>query len=423
MNFKLVLSISIILLLSSCTLYEQEVVDDNSGLATIYIETDDGEDITSKTTYKSAMFTLRNSDGYILNYDTCRIRGRGNSTWFHPSLEKKPYQINFEDKVAMLDFPEDKRWILLANTTDKTMLRNDTALYLSRISNLEYTPESDFIQLYLNNSYNGVYQITQKVEETDSRVQIGDEGYLLEVTQYYTLKPSDIYFVTEREYWGSRFDGTGDLVICIKSPDISIGDSKYSYITEYINLIEEILYSDNFSDPEEGYRKYLDIDSFVDWFLINEISKNIDSRFFSSCYMTLVPGEKLKMGPVWDFDIAFGNCDYIGSDRDPEGFWVGSSIWINRLLQDPYFLGLVRERFDYFYSKKTEILDHIDGRALYIDAAQEKNYDRWETLGVYLWPNYEYPATYPEEIYNLKTWISDRFEWLKSINDTTTYIP
>jgi len=138
----------------------------------------------------------------------------------------------------------------------------------------------------------------KKVEESDHRVVIGDDGYLLEIDQLERLDSDDVYFRTDH------------FLINIKEPDTEYNSVKYTYVSGLINEFEEVLMGSNFKHPQSGYAKYIDIDSFIDWYLISEITKNQDSRSFSSIFLNVIPGQKIKMGPLWDFDLAFGNVDY-----------------------------------------------------------------------------------------------------------------
>jgi hypothetical protein len=157
----------------------------------------------------------------------------------------------------------------------------------------------------------------------------------------------------------------------------------------------------------------MDVDSFVDWYLINEITKNVDSKSFSSIFFNVVPGEKIKMGPLWDFDLSFGNVDYAGDDfPTPEGFWVKDNPWFARLFTDSAFLEKVKTRFAYFKNNQNVIMDKIDAFAIKLNLAQQENDNKWETLGKYVWPNPVVFDTYTEEVAHLKTWYSQRMKWL-----------
>ena len=179
----------------------------------------------------------------------------------------------------------------------------------------------------------------------------------------------------------------------------------------YVIQTENVLYSEEFSDPVNGYSKYIDVDTFVDWYLINEISKNNDAIFFSSVYMNYVSGGKLKMGPIWDFDIAFGNINY-NNNHKIDGFWVKNALWIERLFQDKFFVEKVKSRYNYFYKNKNTILNKSKFYSSQIENARINNESIWKILGRYVWPNNVTYSSFEEEQDYLEKWISDRMDWL-----------
>lgn len=325
-----------------------------------------------------------------------KIKGRGNTTW---ELPKKPYKIKFDEKTSLLGEPADKEWVLLANYTDKTALRNETAFDMGRISNLDYTNRTHFVEVILNGVYNGTYQLGEQLKISKDRVNVGDDGYLLEIDA--KAAADDITFKVAHI----------EQPINIKEPELKFEEDAYNYVVQYLERADASLFSENFTDPINGYRKYLDVESFVDWYLINEITKNNDARFYSSCYMNLSHDGKLKMGPLWDYDIAFGNVNYNGNDS-PEGFWILRVPWYNRLFQDTAFVQKVKERFDYFYNNRDKIYSKINDNANYLKYSIIENNNKWGTLYNYTWPNNTIWGSYQNEIQSMKIWIEKRFEWL-----------
>ena len=364
-------------------------------LPILSINTENSSPIVSKDDYVNGIFEISSEDENLTA--DIKIRGRGNSTWSFP---KKPYQIKFGSKETVLGMLKDKKWILLANYSDKTMLRNEVALNLSRFSNLDWTPNSRFLELFVNNEYLGVYQIVQKVEESSNRVNLGDNGYLLEVDQLSRLDPDDVYFRTNKYLFN------------IKEPSLDEGDNQFDIIKNYIQLTEKTLLGDNFTDPVEGYAKYIDVDSFVDWYLINEITKNNDAIFYSSVYMNYMPGGKLKMGPVWDYDLSLGNINY-NNNETTDGFWIKKAVWYSRLFEDPNFIAKVKKRFNHFYDNRNLFQEQVNSNSVYLNQSQERNFYKWPILGTYVWPNYVFYSTYNEEVKYLKEWLDERLEWLK----------
>ena len=375
-------------------------LDSFTKLPVILINTENESDITSKEEYVKGELTFIGKDYQNPNFSkSIKIRGRGNFTWQQP---KKPFQIKFNKKVSLLDMPEDKKWIFLANFVDKSMSRTAIAFQMGYLSNLDWTAKSEFSEVFLNNKYIGTYQISEKVEEDNHRVNIGENGYLLEVDQIDKIDDEDVYFKTPR-----------NILFNIKSPDIILNSDEYNYIKNYISDVENILYAQNFDGDK--LKKFIDTDSFVEFYLINEISKNNDAAFWSSTYLTLKPGEKLKMGPIWDFDVAFGNIN-INENWLTSGWHMKkNSRWIKMMFRDEIFIKKVKERFNYFYGNKDRILNFSNELSKKLHKSRYENDKVWKTLGYYYFPQYAYDfSSFKEEHQYLNNWITERFEWLKS---------
>lgn len=374
-----------------------------TGLPIVYINTEGDEAITSKEEYLNASIRIvedvhTRGAGDVWE-DSVRIKGRGNSTW---SLPKKPYKLKFDKKQSLLGEPKDKEWVLLANYTDKTSIRNELAFFMSRMSQLEYTNRTHFVELVLNNVYVGTYQLGEQLKISKDRVDVGGDGYLLEIDA--KAAADDVTFNVKHI----------SKPINIKDPDVEMGGEAYNYVVEYVQKVDSVLYAANFMDPTEGYAKYIDVSSFVEWYLINEIAKNNDASFWTSCYMNLSRGGKLKMGPIWDFDIAFGNINYNGNNT-PEGFMIkNKASWYARLFKDENFVAKVKERFNYYYENKNVLFDEVNENASYLKYSVVENNAVWNTLYEYTWPNYAIWGSYDNEVAYLKQWIEARMEWLKA---------
>ena len=373
-----------------------------TGLPIMWIETEGRTPITSKEEYLQAHMRLvedvvTRAPGETIEADL-EIKGRGNSTWV---MNKKPYRLKFAEKVSLLDEPKDKSWVLLASYYDKTFLRNKLAFHISSLSNLDYTPKSHFVELMLNGRYNGTYELCEKIKVSENRVNVGKDGYLIEIDALSKDESDAVTFTTEHI----------DQPVSIKEPDVVIGDDQYTFIKEYVIKAESVLYSDNFLDQSIGWQEYLDMDSFVDWYIVNEISRNNDAWRWSSSFMNLKSGGKLKMEPVWDFDRSFGNAQEF-NNFETEGFWLNNIGWYSRLFQDPAFINKVKERFSFFYNHKDYLLDMVNVDAQYLKYAMIENNNRWNTLYTDIYPNYDIWGSYMNEVQNLKVWFSKRIDWL-----------
>lgn len=375
-----------------------------TGLPLMQIYTEGGVPITSKEYYLNAHMTLSEdvvtrAPGDVLEADL-QIKGRGNSTWHR--WPKKPYRLKFNDKVSLLGEHKDRSWVLIANYADKSALRNHTALYLGKISNLDYTPSSHFVDLFLNGRYDGTYEVSEKIKISNHRVAVGDDGFLLEVDARAPREEDSTYFYVAHM----------TNPINIEDPEVVNGDDNYNYAYSWVATADAVLYSENFTDPTYGWRAYFDMDSFVDWYLINEITHNPDATMLYSCFMHFKRGGKIHMGPIWDFDLAFGNTDYW--ERGPYNYWIKKSDWIIRMFKDPAFKARVKERYDYFYSRKADIMREIDATAVYLKGSVEENENRWHTFYEYVLPNYEIWGSYMNEVQSVKQWLHLRMDWLKT---------
>jgi hypothetical protein len=355
-------------------------------------------------------YTIYDITGEKLSGNT-DIKGRGNSTWDMP---KKPYSLKLTAKASLLGMFTHKRWNLLANYSDKTLLRTETAFKMGEIleDGLTWTPRSRQVQFYLNNKYQGMYQLVEAIKIDENRVNIKEiskknpqRGYILEID---VREGEAFHFTTTRGVVFNCSDPDEDLNVTINEDTRTI----FEKITEDVQHVEDVLYSNAFSDPDEGYRKYLDVDSFIDWYLVNEVTKNNDAIFYTSVFMYYDPNkEKYCMGPVWDFDISLGNYkDQPGEYSD--GFYIKNAKWIHRLFEDPAFVLEVKERWN---TKKNELFalqQYVDERSAYLNDAQTQNFRKWDILGSPVWPNVVVPGSYQGEINYLKSWLADRLTWL-----------
>lgn len=382
--------------------------DQFTGLPIIYVNTN-GVAIDSKEDYVEGVASIIGGENYPdLVEAEMKIKGRGNSTWWQGGVwGKKPYQIKFDDKTEVLNIPKDKKWVLLAELSDKSLIRNKISREMGDISRFDYVPKAEYVELFINDQHAGTYLIGQKVEESKNRVNVGDKGYLIEIDQTNRIDEDDVYFTTEG--W-SKFPSN---LFNIKEPSLELNSSEYNLIKNHIIDFEEALFGDNFTDADLGYRAFIDLDSFIDWYLINEICKNQDAATYSSIYFNYIPGEKIKMGPLWDFDLAYGNVDYSNATY-PEGFHIKSNPWYKRMFEDPYFNSLVKDRFLYYETNLDMLLNKIDLIEKYLEKSQQKNFEIWPILGQYVWPNPVYYDTHHEEVEHLKDWIEQRMTWLKT---------
>ena len=325
--------------------------------------------VVSKDNYVDGSLIVNSNGKFDLQPDAIplQIKGRGNSTWDMP---KKPYRLKFKTKTGMLGLPAAKNWVLLANYSDKSLVRNSIAFEMARQFGSDYAPHGRYVEVFMNKEYLGSYTLCEQVEVNPGRVDITElkakdngadvitGGYLLELDQRLDAP--------------KYFRSSQDLPFTIKSPD-AISDAQLAYITDYVNQTEKALFSADFADADKGYAKFINVDSFIAWFLVKEIMKDSDAKDFSSDFYYKERGGKLGMGPVWDFDLSGGNTDYTDAGL-PTGWWIKDSKWFSRLFQDPAFKAKVKARWLALKAGAIpNIFASIDRGAAYLDLSQKQN--------------------------------------------------
>lgn len=386
-----------------------------TNLPTIYISTVDGQLIMDCDTWVPATVNILSVDPTEQLNILTEIRGRGNSTW---GMDKKPYRIKLALKSNLLNLPaKEKNWVLLANYADKTLLRNAVAYKISALLGFDFTPSVRFVDLVLNNEYQGCYLVTDQIEVNSKRVSINkldsvditepkiSGGYLLEIDGFAEGEP--VWFATDK-----------GMKITVKSPasDV-IRSSQLAYIKNYISDFENRLFSADFTDPVKGYRCKVDTMSLVNWYIACELTGNPDS-FWSTYIYKKRSDDKLYFGPMWDYDIAFNNDNRLGdiSQKLMRQVAFDSRVWIQRLSQDKWFLNTVLQRWKTLEGNGLSgiLTNYINATSAYINQSQQLNFQKWNVLNtrVYL-ENYLFP-TYPQGVDYLKSFIDSRIGFLNS---------
>ena len=401
--------------------YTVTVTNKSSGIPSVYINTEGGAPILDKENYVEATIKI-DGDGKYDNFEgKTSIRGRGNSTWEMP---KKPYKLKLDKEAPLFGMNSHREWAVLANYFDKTFLRNITAFEISRIAEMSWTPSSVSFELYLNEAYQGVYAMTEQVRVSKERFDIelvkptdisGEAltgGYFLELDFHFdeTYK-----FKTER----------AKLPIMFKDPKKPTVE-QFNYVQSYYNLAEEVLYSENYKDSENGYRKYIDVESFINYYIVQELSKNVDGNMRGSCFMAIRRNGKIEQPLVWDFDLAFGNADYITWEQGAtsagwDGWYIKTcSPWFDRLFEDPQFVEELKDRWNELKPQLDKLPSFIKEHALMLDDAQTRNFSTKETNGAGWdinkvdWNTSRVSGSYKAEINYLVTFVEKRIGWLDS---------
>jgi len=380
----------------------------------IYITTDNHQAINSKSSYVPGKIRVEDpsctfSDEAVFEA-SMDIRGRGNTTWGMP---KKPYKIKLNEKAKILGIHKDKEWVLLANYDDKTLLRNIVAMEISRRLGFSWTPTMISVELWVNDSYQGVYTFTEHKKVSKHRVNIEPAtpennsgegltgGYYMEFENESMNEPT--WFKTTR--YG--------VTLMLHEPEEPTAE-QLDWLVNYVEAFENTLYALGHDDRgETNYYDYIDVDSFINYYILEELAKDPDANFRKSTFLTKEKGKKLELYHVWDFDITFGNCNYWGDGFHPEDFLLKGCVWYNRLFgKDRAWIEAVQKRWKEVYPQLETIPQFIDEQVKLLDGAQVDNFIKWPILGKYVWPNAVWYDTYEEEITYLKDFYIDRLYWL-----------
>lgn len=346
----------------------------SANLPAIFVSTDSGTmDFVNedKQNRESGMFFLVLKDGSIQCEDKLTyIKGRGNTTW---GQDKKPYSIKLKNGQDILGMGEARRWELLANAYDGSNMRNQLVLEMAQEAGMQYTPQAAWTDLYLNGQYQGLYQISEKVETGAGRIAIDDHDKGKgDLTGGYLFLMEDASRFENAE---SRFMTSGSQTMVIKSPE-QADEEEIAYLSELVQEFEDAITVPDGINPQTGkaFTEYIDLDSFVKKYLVEEITKNSDAVTNSQYFYKQADSASrlLYAGPVWDYDNALGHTseeamDPVGLMLDKVRSAEGSNLWYGSLCSQPVFSQRVKELYQETFSKLL-----LDMAEVKIDAYREQ---------------------------------------------------
>ena len=375
-----------------------------SGLPVLFINTPNNATVPDKHSdwLANTDIKLYNPDWTVDLEGKTGIRGRGNSTWSYP---KKPYALKLDNKSKVLGMPKHKRWVLLANWMDRTILRNRISFAVAMKTGLAWTPHGEFVELILNGQHKGNYYLCEQIKIDENRVDIDeldetktDSGFLMELDTYY-----DEEYKFHSQYY--------NLPYMFKDPD-EVNSAQFSYFQNYVNTLEASLNSSSRFASRE-YTNYIDVDSFIDWWLVHELTGNEEPKHPKSSYMHKDAGGKLTMGPVWDFDwgtfmphtkfVCYGRTDGL------------KPIYYDRLMQDAQFKARVKERWNALEAGFREIPAYIESEAARIKGSESMNHVMWpcntkDVIGYIV--NQDEHMTFEQAVERMKSAYEGKLNWM-----------
>ena len=366
--------------------------------------------------YQSQYGKLGIENGQELALD--HIKGRGNATWH---CDKKPYKIKLKEKSDFFGMGSNKHWVLLTNSYEFTYMKNKMLYDLADTIGLKYSPQSVYVDVVMNGEYLGNYLLCEQIRAGKSRVAIDDleeekefndstitGGYLVNLDSYASMDP--VHYITQKEHRAYTFESPKFEDLLDKEGKLSATAQKqYDYITDYLQRMEDAVYSPTFVNEQgERYSELMDVDSFVDYFLIQFFSDNFDA-FTNSTYMYKERKGKLYWGPVWDFDHSMNQKDGTSTSVvDNNGRYM-----VKQILSDPYVAKKVVERYKEIKNTLTDLYasgGYIDKMAERIKVSRENDMTRWQNT-------YKKYYQFDDEIENWKYWMKDRIKFMD------TYLP
>lgn len=395
----------LLVLTFSCTQYnfdnkvEESLQYDNefhTALPVVYIEIPDSDSITSKTEWKKGVsMTVIGTDGQVDYQGTLQMKGRGNSSWTFP---KKSYTLKLDSRHTLLGMAQHKRWCLISNWMDRTLLRNAVGLEIARrTTGLEWTPSGRFVELVLNGVHRGNYWLCEQIRIDENRVNLAN-GFIFELDVNYDE--------TYKFKTPARYDTNGNMIKKeipwqFKDPD-EVSSEQFDYVRNYVERMEDALY-DSTQLAKRSYLDYIDVNSFIDWWLASELAQNSEIWAPKSVYLHKDTNGKLKMGPVWDYDWGtfIPRTEYT---------YVADYLYYDMLFEDPAFRKQVKERWTAQKLVFESIVAYIDETADAIETSESLNSALWPLDSRHV--NGDESLSFRDAVERLKQAYLEKLHWM-----------
>ena len=434
----------IILLITPLLIFGQEF---ESNLPIIIINTENNEilddpRITAHMGVINNMASFNKLTDIFNDYNgqiSIELRGSSSQDLF----PKKSYSIETQtingenNNVSLLQLPEENDWVLYGAYSDKTLLRNSLTYSLSREMGY-YAPRTKYCELFINGEYHGVYILTEKIKRDKNRVDI-KKTQKDDLSGGYIIKIDKLTDAPINASWCSNFTTFNNNAVCFqyhypKADEITEGQK--IYIENFMNSIYYSIKEMSEQQIDINLIENINFNSFIDYLIISELSKNVDAYRIST-FLYKDSDEKngdLNMGPVWDYNLSFGNVDFCKSSEISGWVWEKEtacqrsipSYWQDLLKNDSFRIRLSNRWSELRDNELStdNIFNHIDSVSQYIWDAQKRNFEKWDVLNNYVWPNYQLGEGYQDEIDFLKYWIYHRIKWIdNNINNMKLFFP
>lgn len=404
-----------------------------TGLPSVAVTVEDYGFIASKTEFVNCTLYVGGGDSRACPYatdtpvlTTAQIRGRGNTSW---NQEKKGYSINLENSTALLDMPAARKWALVANYEDKSLLRNYVANYLSAEAGLESVLEIRPVDMWYNGVYWGTYNLCERISIHEARVNITEQEDVS------ALEPSEVAYLFEfdghvnevedrqKRQWQrvgsySYYDPVTDetfMPVVLGNKWVTVKEPGHDQLTpQMANYVYGNIHQTCVALKKgdwETINEKIDVLSFVRWYIVEEYMNNADSSMHSSVFMYWDVNGKMTMGPTWDFDRSSDNCDYWNAKNDPDSLYESGAGWFKYLFQCKEARALLKSEWAAFSEKIATIDETVNGYADMLSVSQQYNFRRWDILSKHVGSNPKKVVranTYEKQVEILTNFLVDR---------------
>ena len=419
--------------------FSGQLLTKSTGLPTFHVNTNDGDDVTSRDYYRKGEFAVKSGSGCanagsVVNVDNSEmeVKGRGNYSWSFP---KKSFTLKLDKSTDLCGMGKSKKWALVANDYDKSLMRNATAYALGkRFTNLAWTPDEKPVDVYMNGSFRGSYILVERITADDDTPA---EGGRIPVTEFEDpaedgLSPDQGGYILE---WDFRRGAYRNLLVNdrgwvgIKEPeDEAINDARYNYIHSYVEQADNALAKLKSDPNSDDWKSYIDVASAVDYYLAMEYLKPVDGNMWASVYMYKPQGGKLRMGPLWDFDLGAGSANRAGNVVSSSSFYLRNNLqisamhpengtpkydtWFNLLNKSPEFRTAHKNRWNAIQGN-LDMRGFISQRKSLISSSASWNFQKWghsSRISEYQ----VIKSSWSDDVTYLSGWMNGRRGWLNS---------
>jgi hypothetical protein len=412
------------------------LLDKNTGVATFHFNSNDGESVNTRSKWFEGEFAIKPGSNSSMNCEpegvvkdpdkpeAAEMKGRGNYSW---SFSKKSFSIKLGDSDNLCDLGKSKKWALVANHYDRSLLRNSVASEVGKVfTNLQWTPQQVPVDLYVNGSYRGAYILIERINFEGGRLDEEELKYADNPADCAQPNITGSYLMEWDFRKGAEFNfgANSHGWIGLKEPeDEDFCSAMGTYINKnYVDIADRDLYDG--SSTSTDWLSRIDLASAVDYYIAMEYLKPVDGNMWASVYMYKPRGEKIHFGPLWDFDLAMGSANRAGNVVSPKSWYLRNNLgvsaqqtnktWFNRLNENPQFREAVRIRWNQIDQDLDEATSgFISTQRNLIDQSAAENYQKWNH-GSHISRYQVIKSSWNADVNYLSTWLDDRKNWMNS---------